>query len=77
MRIETYDEHNISNAHDILSVRILREALGLPSLMDGYIFCLKCDKNFKSHDKKKNRICDECKGSKELDYSEHFVGICY
>ena len=72
-----YDEHNISTVHDKMSVKKLRNALGIPEAKEGKISCLKCSKDFLSQDKKKHRICDVCKGSKEADFSEYFVGICY
>ena len=77
MSIEIYDERNVSTVHDKISIKRLRSALGLPERKAGFISCLRCDQRFNSEDKKVNRICDLCKGSKEIDYSDYFVGISY
>ncbi len=62
-----------NSAQEKKSIRKVREDLGLPSIIDGFVTCLCCDQSFFSEDTKKIRICHDCKDRNSKKEDDNFA----
>lgn len=53
--------------NDLDKINKLRKFYGLQPIEPCVVKCLRCDSEFKSWDKRNNRICDECKADEEYN----------
>ena len=58
----------LRNEYELMLVNYIRQRCGLPKLNPAIVRCLKCDKEFKSWDKKQNRICRDCREQNSKQY---------
>ena len=63
-----YKKVKVENAND-KAVKKFRKIIGLPPLIKMYINCLRCEKEFFTEDKARNRLCTDC-----AKHSEVMVG---
>ena len=71
-----YEDDNLilKNEYELMLLNYIRQQCGLPKLKPALVRCLKCDKEFKSWDKSKNKICRDCREQNSKQY-EGFIEV--